>query len=642
MRLFLIFLIFSLGIQLFQFSDQILRRTKGIYWLRPFEIKLEDDGNLSRYEFIVLDAMMGFSAEDYKTLQRKVNVVDSIVRDITSNTVIVEPGVEWAYNFHTRTIYYPADKLLSEEFKYSVAKVFHELGHWIMSKIVDDKFFFSSETKRLLLNGVDDPRVNNGQIERYKGLKENYIDPLYKELVFIKEKQGEYVYDPLEVLPHEQYILGLIYRWAMGRDNPAIKDEDVLQAINQSWADYKKIIEIYPKGKEPSEDEILEMNKIVQRKVREKLWPIYEKLIKKSMQMIEQGLKEGKLQPVSDSLKGKPIPDDLLSDEAKKIIERKSKELAEELESKITREDLEEAKRALERAEREGKIIDPIEGLPPDAWEEKVPMTEELPSGTTLQELKRVLQKIQPMYQEQVDKLTQLINEAVQYLRNIFQLNAFPEYEYGYQSGRPDIRQWWQRKLTGRVDYFKRRTLPLEREYAVSLVIDESGSMDSPEKKSNALQALVLFMETLTSLGIDYNLIGFGGGDPIIREDFGVHPNMFDRERIVREFAENIGSGGVTNDVGAVKKAIEEVKKIGREKKLIIVISDGEGNVDGGLISHRYILEQADQEGVKIVGIGIGEDMREYVDKTYIYKVIVKDIKDLPRTLYEILTEELK
>ena len=75
---------------------------------------------------------------------------------------------------------------------------------------------------------------------------------------------------------------------------------------------------------------------------------------------------------------------------------------------------------------------------------------------------------------------------------------------------------------------------------------------------------------------------------------------------------------------------------------VIVVISDGEGNVGGGPEVQRQLARKIEgDEGIKVIGIGIGDGV-EAVKHVYQHPVVVDDVTRLPRALGRILEEEVE
>lgn len=587
-------------------------------------------------------------------IESRFPLIESMVQTISNGEVRVRLGKEWEYRFAAKTLICPPGELGYDEFRFSIAKVFHELGHWAIDRVVND-FFFLSQTRRLLANVVADPRVNNYQMSQYSGLGDNYMMPLYNEQWCKPYDEGA-AFEQLGTLPHEQYAYGLIYRWVRDENNPAIKNEVVLDAIERSWQEYQKIINIYPRSKNATEEDILKQNEEIYRMTLENLWPIYQELIKESQKQVEQGLRDGSIQVGEGSGDGQAISDELISEEAKKIIEERSKKLNQSLEPAISNPESDNVEKLLKDANNRGETVDPTEGV---KGSEGKNIGQGSDGGNSSQSSQgyssddsnstgryQTTEEQHPHYYSYLSRLSTVINQTVEYLRNVLQLSAYPSYESGFSSGkRINIKRWIQRDYTGRIDYFDRREVPEEPDYSFTLAIDQSTSMGG-EKRSNALDTAVIFMEVLTRLDIDFNIIGFSTeiDDVIptiptlrIHKDFGSLPDIAERERIIQEIEELMARGG-TDDYQAVQLALNKILNQAASKKVICVITDGAGNLQEE--ENISLLNVAEGRGVKVIGIGIGSGMN-YVESVYKYYVSVGNISELPQALRDILVREI-
>ncbi|MCM8798634.1 MAG: VWA domain-containing protein, partial [Candidatus Omnitrophica bacterium] len=637
--------------------------------------QLVNNGELEATELQAIDAVFGLTPEagvdigkekrspdEEGLLKERVGLINTVIKGITGDPEAkIEAGALWAYNPETNTFYFPADRLIKEPFQHSTAVSFHDIGHYHISRVagIEDNFFYGSESIHLLLNGVDDPRANEYEMWRYPGLRRQYLEPLYQEDT-LKLAQSGKSYDELGILPHEQFVYGIVYKWFTGKDNPAIKDPEVIEALKKTYKYAEEIFKLYPQSKEPTEAELLGFAEQMERKTYEKIWPEYKKLLKESIQQTIGGLKGGTTSPITPGFDPQKASEGDLEIEAGKIVERESKELNEKLGAKVPRPDLQAAKEGLEKAEAEGKPVNPINGLPPEernphgyfpclpsgclpALPGKGQQPGQSPQGppsqgaswsleSRLKELEKKIQKIQPLYQKYLQPIARLVEDAVNRLRNILEMDELPIWEGRFQTGhRFDFNRWMQKELTGRIDVFKRKITPQEREHKFSLIIDQSGSMGG-EKSIYARDAIVFFMETLSRLGIDFNIIGFSD-DHWQFKKFGHIPSIFQKEEIINRMEGDIsGKWGGTNDLEAVKFAVEEMRKQSAETRVIIVITDGDGN----LKYNKQILDEAEKENIKIIGVGIGPGMA-YVVSTYKYSLKVDEFSALPRAIADIL-----
>ncbi len=97
-------------------------------------------------------------------------------------------------------------------------------------------------------------------------------------------------------------------------------------------------------------------------------------------------------------------------------------------------------------------------------------------------------------------------------------------------------------------------------------------------------------------------------------------------------------SGG-TNDSDGIQMMLNMIREKGNADalKTIVVISDGEGKTE----EVKKLVAQAEEEGLKIIGVGIGDGMSS-VEKAYNEHVSVPDISQLPTDLCEIIRKQIE
>jgi hypothetical protein len=74
--------------------------------------------------------------------------------------------------------------------------------------------------------------------------------------------------------------------------------------------------------------------------------------------------------------------------------------------------------------------------------------------------------------------------------------------------------------------------------------------------------------------------------------------------------------------------------------RLIIVISDGEGNVNTTGIPFEELQDAAEAKAISVVGIGIGEQAKT-ISTRYHRPIQVAAVDELPLTLGEVLQQEV-
>src|SRR5262249_43258529 len=146
---------------------------------------------------------------------------------------------------------------------------------------------------------------------------------------------------------------------------------------------------------------------------------------------------------------------------------------------------------------------------------------------------------------------------------NIFFKNSRPR-DVGYfrlgTPGRPDIRKVMESDRRGWMNpsdmyVLLRRVLPTKRNQKLQLVIDQSVSM-SGEKAKRAMETLVMFMERLEFLGIDYEVIGFSDGASIYKEFGRGRLSEHEKNEVINDVEKGNMSGG-TDDKSAIELATQ-------------------------------------------------------------------------------------
>lgn len=179
--------------------------------------------------------------------------------------------------------------------------------------------------------------------------------------------------------------------------------------------------------------------------------------------------------------------------------------------------------------------------------------------------------------------------------------------------------------------------------WALSLLVDASSSMhdETVTKKLEAsIGSALLFGEAVNRIaGIRFEIAAFADVEYIPLKRYQDEWNMHQACHLIRQV---IRASGGTNDVGAVKSALERMNRLrmnAGSNRMIFVITDGQSGV-GGRDQMRSIL--SDHKGTRIFGWGIGPDM-EMVEETYYpYGTWVPDISRLPGSLGEVLRRELR
>lgn len=185
--------------------------------------------------------------------------------------------------------------------------------------------------------------------------------------------------------------------------------------------------------------------------------------------------------------------------------------------------------------------------------------------------------------------------------------------------------------------FFENKKLPTESpRLAVALVIDESGSMYG-EKIDYARFMAITTYTFCQELGINVAIMGHSTNDYEVEifqyTDFDGSYDNADKYRLM-----NIQDRNCNRDGYALKYAVEKIKKVDSDVKLVIVVSDGQPNHQGyqGQVAFddlRKIKSDAKKSGIDVVAAAIDED-KEIIKSIYGEGFLnISNLKRLPQAI---------
>ncbi|OIO34212.1 MAG: hypothetical protein AUJ70_01585 [Candidatus Omnitrophica bacterium CG1_02_40_15] len=463
---------------------------------------------------------------------------------------------------------------------------------------------------------------------------------------------------------HIKFAFGILYYGTFGelpgimqgKAREELEKDDVKEALNETFDCIPKIQDEAGNisvNKEPTPMEITRAAKMRVDIMREKILPIYKRLL---MERIEQLLREGKFElGCSGETGGEEIDLDSLPPEIRQKLEKELEKFSQELDDKTkeTSPDWQRAQKEKQDAGNKKRLL-AQQGKADKLTDERLKREEEgrrLSDHERFARLKNYMGSLKSCfneYQLNLDVVKRLVHTLTGQMANIIRENAKPKWVGGLKKGKDiDWDRFFISSMSGFTDdrYWRDRIIPTQRSIKFTLVIDESGSMHG-ERGENALLASIVFMDTLHNLGIDFNVRGFGPTTYLhkafrnqkIPGKINSYDTISQRDSLIKELVESMATGIATADGDALQAAIEDTLKHGAEHNIIIVITDGEGN-SGIPISEA--LENAEKQGIKVIGIGIGEGI-EYVAKNYKHYIQIPDIEMLPIEFKHILRKEIE
>jgi cobalamin biosynthesis protein CobT len=370
--------------------------------------------------------------------------------------------------------------------------------------------------------------------------------------------------------------------------------------------------------------------------------------------------------------KGKPIDLDSLSPELRQKIkdyidslpEDKKKELAEKAEKSISdfeKELDEELGGKLSEDPESRETREQTEGSRKTEHEQEAPQGDEAETTPTdSSELEKyremvaeTLKKDENVYEEYRREVLDVINSLENDLREIFVARRMHAWRGGFKSGkRIDIKRRIQEKakeisaMESRA--WEKRELPSEKDYAISLLVDLSGSMQG-EKIEETFRAVVVLAEVLNRLSIQTEILGFN--DRIYEyQKFGQDISREIRENMggmLQEVDDTSGTGKAQwNDDGwALSQTSESLAKQKAKEKFLIVLSDGTPVESPMHPRSEYkldkvisdILRETDQ---KLIGLGIGPGTG-HVEHYYPNSLADVNLEEMAEKLADLIREAI-
>lgn len=614
-------------------------------------------------------------------IEHKLNVLSSLAyfigKDFKIPVELNEPGQGWHWDFQENKIRVDPQDLLDKPMDYLRFVISHEGGHRRISRT---EFISTEEWQQpgfsFMMNAIEDPRMNNFVSEAYPKFREQMV-VAYQQQLDIEVRAKEQAAEKLGRQPRfMQAGFEYIQQWfreVEGKDLAIAEElpDDVkdvvratLPAAQDSWWRYPSRQEA-----DTSEDLITEYARVSYKINRDKIWPEFQKLVEQDLvdQTTQEALKdmqqsEGTPQVPSElqdtlapdeqatlreALKepaGAAIPLDALSEGVQQKIKDYLDSLPEEQRQELTdkaRAALGEFSEAISQ-EFQGKLSDN-----PTQWSERAtaspqpaePVPEQTPvrSETDPAELKKYRERLDRelhrdanIYETTRREVLPLIDTLENDLREIFVARRAAGWHSGFKTGkRINIKHRIQEKAKDipavESKAWQKRELPQEKDYAITLLVDLSGSMSRQQKIEETFKGVVALTEALNRLSINMEVLGFN--DQIYDyQSFGQPMSEEVREHMGGMFAEveDTSGGGKAhyNDDGwALTQASERLARQRADQKFLIVLSDGTPEESPEHPREQFelssmiqqIRENTDQH---LIGLGIGRGT-EHVGSYY-------------------------
>jgi len=366
--------------------------------------------------------------------------------------------------------------------------------------------------------------------------------------------------------------------------------------------------------------------------------------------------------------KGQPRIIDL--DSLSEGLKQKIKDYIDSLPEEVKRELAEKAKKALEDFEREvnaefeGKLSDNPEkkaergeladakktDRPTDSDDQRERQSEQTPDQKRFRDLiEKTLRGDENVYEEYRRDVLPLIDALETDLREIFVARRTQKWQSGFKTGkRIDIKKRMQEKALGisavESRAWQKRELPSEKDYAISLLVDLSGSMQG-QKIRETFKAAVVLAEVLNRLSINTEILGFN--DRLYEyQPFGQDMSREVREHMGGILQEvNTPAARYNDDGWAVQQASERLAGQKAAEKFLFVLSDGLPEESGAHPKSQYelgkiiarIMQDTDQ---KLIGLGIGPGT-DHVERYYPNSVANIGVREMSTKLADVIREAI-
>lgn len=631
-----------------------------------------------------------------------------IGKDFEIPVLLNRPGAGWHWNFKDNHIKVDPKDLLEKPLSYSRWVTAHEGGHRRISRtsFIPDEVW-KQPGFAIMSNAIEDPRDNNFITEAYPALSADRdatytLDQEFEaEMKKSKDKLG---FTPRFAQAGLEYIKQW-FREVHGKEFDIDKTlpadvkavvEKTLPAAQDSWLGY------------PSKDEADQSEEIIEAYAkrsyeinRDKIWPEYKKLVdedikdersQKALQEMQQGQGEGgesgpnlpqelkdKLTPeqqkalegaIKEAIKqaqegkqneqaeGTPVVIDM--DALSPEIKEKIKEYIESLPEEKRRELEEKARAAMKEIEDklgeklEGKLTEPAADRTSPLESDITRPTDPLESfdrSLVQDQIRDILEGGKNAYDEALREVAPIVNRLENDLRNIFRARRARAWEPGKKSG-PRIRiakriQEVAKEIPApKSRAWQRREKPTEKDYAFTLLVDLSGSMDKGGKIKAAFKGAVALTEALNRLSIKTEILGFHDELREYRR-FGMSLSDTVRENMGVMLQEVKTNHAKYNDDGwALSEASKRLAREPASEKFLIPISDGLPEPSAKHAGREYglstvvkrIEEETDQ---KLIGLGLGSGT-EHVKEYYPNSVANVSIEEMAERLADLILDAIE
>lgn len=258
-------------------------------------------------------------------------------------------------------------------------------------------------------------------------------------------------------------------------------------------------------------------------------------------------------------------------------------------------------------------------------------------------------------YEKYRREVIPLIDQLESELRQIFAERKVTAWKGGFKGGkRIDIKKRIQEKAKDvpvmESHAWQRRERPDEKDYAISLLVDVSGSMHWNDKSKEVLKSIIVLAEVLNRLGVNVEILGFNDEikeyqafdhsmSKTVRDNIGEIINDSASKRCTQCHMDHNAT-----DIGwATQIAAEHLAKQKAAQKFLITLSDYQFEESPKHPANEYelgkmIKKVSENKDIHIIGLGIGQET-ESVSSYYPNSIANVKVKEMAKKLADLIKE---
>lgn len=566
----------------------------------------------------------------------------------------------WEYRPGEGVLRFVPSDLYSMTDRGVIAEVVHNIGHALYSQTLDFEHLELPEpTEQFfqLANQVEDIRIEEQMMLMFPGTHTSF---LYKFKKNDSQISGEV---EQKLPPHTKFIYMLAKNF-WGELNPGEIPEDVQMALNEAS---DVLFDAYNVEKT---NDMLEV-------VLKRLWPIFQKLIPEtppggggqsdpngkpqdSQNKPQQGAGQG--QASGQAGQGQPPPG-----ASEQPTDGESQQLQKLAQDALDLEALQEAMKNMSQGrkpEEDSKSNFQADvDAQMDAEEAKQNQAPTIDGNdpvfggwgntkSNIKDIDRDTLSYEAMYHE----IMPILPFFKKKLNSIMKDNRYSRHGGSFRTGKLNNKKLWRFKANSD-KLFSRKMLRRHRDYKVTIMVDESGSMYG-EKSRQAAKAACLFSEVLNAVGLDFEVRGFNSKEYMYKsfnEKFGwTHRRAMEA---ISKQTHGSGAGG-NNDGFNIWLAADSLRRASTRdtERILIMISDGQPAEDYDTVPKKYHkalpsgkrnykdfdLRQEiayAQKDCVMIGVGI---RAPYVREYYPQPVLCDDVSELPPLVLMALKKNIR